>query len=108
MVRYIQPEDIANDGTMVFVNYYGEDNGDNTFNHASPSSGPYETSAVIPEGSYQMDHNTLWLIVNGMARPAGPPGPRPYKSRPHYDTTPPGPSFDCGEDHWVRDCPNPK
>ena len=44
MVRYIQPKDINNDGTMVRVNYYGEENDDNTSNYTSPSSsGPYET-----------------------------------------------------------------
>ena len=55
-----------------------------------------------------MDHNTLWFIANGMARPVGPQGPKPYKSGPQYATAPPGPCFDCGGDHWVRDCPNPK
>ena len=78
IVRYIQPEDITNDRTMVLVSYYGEDNGDNIFNYASPSSGSYKPSLVIPKGSYQMDHNTLWFIADGMARPVGPPRPRPY------------------------------
>ena len=89
MVRYIQPEDVNNEGAVVPVNYYGEENGDNASNYASPSSGPYETPAVLPEGNYQMDHNTLWFIANGMARPAGPQGPRPYKAGPQYATAPP-------------------
>ena len=78
MVRYIQPEDVNNEGAVVPVNYYGEENGDNTSNYGSPSSGPYKTPAVTLEGSYQMNHNTLWFIDNKMARPAGPQGPRPY------------------------------
>lgn len=108
MVRYIQPKDLNNEGAVVPVNYYGEENGDNASNYASPSSGPYETPAVLPEGNYKMDHNTLWFIANGMARAVGPQGPRPYKSGPQYATAPLGPCFDCGGDHWVRDCPNPK
>ena len=52
-----------------------------------------------------MDHNTLWFIANGMARPTGPQGPRPYKSGP---TAPPGPCYNCGENHWIRDCPYPR
>ena len=51
MVRYIQPEDVNNEGAVVPVNYYGEENGDNASNYASPSSGPYETPTVILEGS---------------------------------------------------------
>ena len=54
-----------------------------------------------------MDHNTLWLIANGMQRQPGPMGPRPYRAGPNQGT-PPGPCYDCGGEHWIRDCPNPK
>ena len=54
-----------------------------------------------------MDHNTLWFIANGMARPTGPQGPRPYKSGPS-PAAPPGPCYNCGENHWIRDCPYPR
>ena len=60
----------------------------------------------MPEGSYQMDHNTLWFIANGgvmgEARTQGyhPEGQRPYKPLPV------GPCFECKGDHWVQDCPN--
>ena len=50
-----------------------------------------------------MDHNTLWFIANGMARPTGPQGPRPYKSGPS-PAAPPGPCYNCGETH----CPYPR
>lgn len=54
-----------------------------------------------------MDHNTLWFIANGMERPVGLPGPRPYKSGPS-PAAPPRPCFNCGGDHWVRDCTFPR
>ena len=54
-----------------------------------------------------MDHNTLWFIANGMTRPTGPQGPRPYKSGPS-PAAPPGPCYNCGENHWIRDCPYPR
>lgn len=43
MVRFIQPEDVTNNKTMVPVSYYDEDNGDNPSNYASSSNGPLLT-----------------------------------------------------------------
>ena len=34
-------------------------------------------------------------------------GPRPYRVGPNQ-AVPPGPCYDCGGEHWIRDCPNPK
>ena len=60
--------------------------------------------SVVPEGSYQMDHNTLWFIANGGVGQMGPgPAPRPY--RPAPTSTPQGPDFKCEKDHSIRDCP---
>ena len=61
---------------------------------------PLEAQTYVPEGKYQMDHNTLWLIANGIARPTRPNGPRPYKSGP-FLALPLGPCFNCGGDHWL-------
>ncbi|MCO5559225.1 hypothetical protein L7F22_012820 [Adiantum nelumboides] len=68
---------------------------------------PNDASSVIPEGNYQMDHNTLWFIANNMARQGGPPRPRHYKSGP-LQGAPPCPCYNCGEPHWVRECPHPR
>lgn len=102
VVRYLQPEEESHDGTMVPVNYYGEEG-----QQASSSMNPLEAQAHIPEGQYQMDHNTLWFIANRMARPTGPKGTRPYKSRPSPMLAP-RQCFNCGGDHWASDCPHPR
>ena len=41
------------------------------------------------------------------AKTARPMGQRPYKAGPNQGT-PPGPCYNCGGDHWVRDCPHPR
>ena len=92
---------------MVLVNYNGEEENEQLSQQASVSLNPQETQTFVPEGQYQMDHNTLWFIANGMARPTGPQGPRPYKSGPP-PAAPPGPCYNCGENHWIRDCPYPR
>ena len=107
IVRYIQTDEEHHDGAMVPVNYYGEDENEQLSQQASDSIYPQETQTFVPEGKYQMDHNTLWFIANGMARPTGPQGPRPYKSGPSL-AAPPGPCYNCGENHWIRDCPYPR
>ena len=61
-----------------------------------------EPSNIIPKGRYQMDHNALWFIANGMQRQQGPIGPRPYRVGPNQ-AVPPGPCYDCGVEHWIRD-----
>ena len=66
-----------------------------------------ELTNIAPEGRYQMDHNTLWLIANGIERQSRPGVPRPYKGGPNQ-IAPPGPCYDCGGNHWIRDCPNPR
>jgi hypothetical protein len=68
LVRFVQPEDLELDGTLVLVSYYGGENSDNAMNPTPSSIGSIGPSVVIPEGSYQMDHNTLWFIANGGAR----------------------------------------
>ena len=65
-----------------------------------------DPKGMMPDGSYQMDHKTLMFIANQGARPQGGGQQiRPY--RPNQGP-PPGTCYNCGGDHWVRDCPNPK
>lgn len=66
--RFIQPKDINHDGKIVPINYYGKDSNEDPTNYASSSVGIQEASLMIPEGKYRMDHNTLWIIANRMAR----------------------------------------
>ena len=74
VVRYIQTKEEGHDRTLVPVNYYGEDESNHSGHHTSTSMILQEPSTYIPEGQYQMDHNTLWFIANRMARPTGPNG----------------------------------
>lgn len=97
-------EETSFDGAVAPINY---ENLDNQSNYASSFSMPSEASSMNPEGNFQMDHNTLWFIANGLAKYGGSPSPRPYKSRPPQGA-PPGPCYNCGEPHWVRDCPHPR
>ena len=92
---------------MVSVSYYSEESQEQSSQQASSSTSPLEAQTYILEGQYQMDHNTIWVITNGMARPEGPNGPRPYKSGPS-PALPTGTCFNCGGDHWARDCPHPR
>ena len=92
---------------MILFNHYGEENMDLASEQASSSINSSETQSYVPEGHYQMDHKTLWFIANGIVRPVGPNGPRPYKSRPP-PMMPPRKCFNYGRDHWVRDCPYPR
>ena len=71
------------------MNPYGEDNGQDLGGYISPSYDSQETQVVNLEARYQIDHKTLWLIANGMVRPGGPAGPRPYKPGPLPNTPPP-------------------
>ena len=66
-----------------------------------------EMTHIVPKGRYQMDHNTLWFIANGMQRQSGPRGPQPYKGGPNQ-AVPQGPCYECGGNHWIRDRPNPR
>ena len=50
-----------------------------------------------------MNHNTLWFIANGMAKQTRPLEPKCYNLRAM-----PRPCYDCGGDHWVKNCPNPR
>lgn len=108
VVRYVQPEEVAHDGALVPVSYYEREGGEDRSNYESSSPGHYEAPTMTPEGIFNMDMNTLWFIANGGARQMGQPGQRPYKSGPNPATTPPGPCYNCGEDHWIRDCPHPR
>lgn len=54
-------------------------------------------------GSYQMDHKTLMFIANGLDEQKRSMGPRLYNPR-----TTPGPCYECGGDHLIRDCHNLK
>ena len=40
-----------------------------------------------------------------MQRPSRPGGPQPYRSGPNQ-AAPPGPCYECGGNHWIRDCSN--
>lgn len=67
-----------------------------------------EEPSFVPEGNYQMDHNTLWFIANGgVTRGAKPQGYHPDGQR-LYKPLPAGPYFECVGYHMVRDCPNQK
>ena len=92
---------------MVLVEHYGGEVKDMYMGPTSSYETINESSNVIPKGRYQIDHNTLWFIANGMQRQARPGGPRPYKGGPNQ-IAPPGPCYDCGGNHWIRDCPNPR
>ena len=59
VVRYIQTEEEHHDGSMVPVNYYVEDESEQLSQQASSSMYPQESQTFVPEGQYQMDHNTL-------------------------------------------------
>ena len=69
VVRLIQPKDVTCEGALVSISHYYEEEPE-----IIPSSVQMLTSIltnssiVIREGSYQMDHNTLWFIANGGAR----------------------------------------
>ena len=65
MVRYIQLEEVNQESALVPMEHYGGEVNE-TFMGNTPS---YETllePSIILEGKYQMDHNTLWFIANGM------------------------------------------
>ena len=82
VVRYIQTNEEHHDGAMVPVNYYGEDENEQLSLQASVSMYPQETQTFVPEAQYQMDHNTLWFIANGMAKQRGLKG-QDHTSRDH-------------------------
>ena len=67
--------------------------------HESLAQQSIETS----KGKYKMNHNTLWFIANGMAKQTRPLEPKLYNLRAI-----PRPCYDCGGDHWVKNCPNPR
>lgn len=99
-VRYVQPEDIITETAMVPMTYYKEEI--DQMGAMTTTNTPSELGGV-PEGNYQMDHNTLWFIANGGARQALP-GIRPYPPR----VIPMGTCYRCKGDHYVRDCPELK
>ena len=96
VVKYIQLEEMNQETTLVPIETYG---GETRDMYMGPTTSSYEQvnemTHIVPEGRYQMDHNTLWFIANGMQRQAGPGGPRPYKGGPNQ-IAPPGPCYDCG------------
>lgn len=108
VVRYVQPKDMGLEGALVLISYYGGESSEDPTNYVSSLQGTYEASTVVPKGQYNLDLNTLWFVANGGTRPGGQPGPRPYRPRPPTSAAPPGPCFNCGGDHWVRDCPHPR
>lgn len=104
-VRLLQSEELVQDGSLVPVSTYYEEGSEVPLAAETPVTSSYEIMPVVPEGTYNMDHNTLWFIANGSADHGGPgPAPRPY--RPAQGAgAPQGPCFKCGEDHWIRDYP---
>ena len=108
MVRYIQSEERNTETALVPTVTYGKEADEICTEVVSTYVYAQEYSNVVPEGHYQMDHNTLWFIANAMGGQGRPMGPRPYKSAPNPGAqAPPGPCYRCHGDHWVRDCPVP-
>lgn len=105
-VILIQTKELGHDGALVPVSHYGEEAYANDPNQFPPTMETMDSEGMMPYGSYQMDHKTLMFIANGGARPQGGGQQiRPY--RPNQGP-PPVTWYNCGGDHWVRDCPNPK
>ena len=93
---------------MVPVTSYYEEDTESNLGITQQTAYTTEEPSFVPEGQYQMDHNTLWFIANGgVTRGAKPQGYRPEGQRP-YKPLLAGPCFECKGDHWVRDCPNRK
>ena len=106
-IRYVQTDDLGQEGTLVPVNYYGDEDHVHINDQTQSQLETMEPSVVVPEGRYHMDHNTLWFIANGGVHQRGGPGPRPYKPGPTQGE-PRGPCYNCQGDHWIRDCPHPR
>ena len=69
VVKYIQPEDMNQETALVPMETYGGETRDTYMGSNSSSyEQANEVTQAIPEGRYQMDHNTLWFIANGMQR----------------------------------------
>ena len=99
-VRIVTPEEEGNGRAMVPVQPYFEEIPDKTA-YANMQMVQDPSYAPEMEASYQMDHNTLMFIANnGMGRPLPPENQRLFKP------TDPGPCYQCGGDHWYRDCPD--
>ena len=98
-VRIVTPKEEGNDRAIVPVQPYFEEIPDET---AYTNMQMVQDPSYAPEmeASYQMDHNTLMFIAyNGMGRPPPPQNQRIFKPAV------PGPCYQCGGDHWYRDCP---
>ena len=84
-VRFVQPEEVTYDGTMVPVTSYYKEETKSNLGITQQTMFATEEPLFVPEGQYQMDHNTLWFIANGGvtggAKPQGycHDGQRPYK-----------------------------
>ena len=97
-VRIVQPEDGENEQALVpAYPYYEED----------PTLAIIENNHMIPpqmlampkmEASYQMDHKTLMFIAKGSAN-------RPLQAPNHQFNPAVISCYDCGGDHYVKDCP---
>ena len=79
VVKYIQPEDMNQETALVPIETYGGETRDIYMGSNSSYEQANEMTQAIPEGRYQMDHNTLWFIANGMQKQQGPMGPQPYR-----------------------------
>ena len=60
---------------MVPIETYGGETRDMYMGPTSSYEQVSEMTPKVPEGGYQMDHNALWFIVNGMQRQLGPQEP---------------------------------
>ena len=64
-VRFMQPEEVTYDGTMVPITSYYEEETKSNLGISQQTVFATEEPSFITEGQYQMDHNTLRFIANG-------------------------------------------
>ena len=106
-MRLIQIEEQGHEGILVPISHYGEEDHTSSSNQVPFPMEAMDPEGIVLEGSYQMDHKTLWFIANRGAQPRGGPGPRPYRAGPPQGA-PPRPCYGCGGEHWIKDFPKPK
>ena len=75
VVSYIQPEETNQESYLVPIGHYGGEVRDMYMGPTSSYKTMNEPSNIIPEERYQMNHNTLWFIANGMQSQQGQMGP---------------------------------
>ena len=100
-IRVVTPEEEGDDRAIVPIHpYFEEIPHEAATAHASMQMVSEQSYAPEMEGAYQMDHSTLMFIANnGMGRPP------PAQNQRLFKPAVPGPCYQCGGDHWFRDCP---